>query len=167
MQHFLHSSQKLPRQINQSITQTECPVINMPHSKLHSKSTVTDEDHLFYMDGGADTCNCAESVWRHESFSGRHVNVADYEKNGTVREEVPIGTSITAVDLPDRTVLIRCHEATQMDDANSLARTFQLREADCIVEDRAQGRPIHRSGWHGFASASQGSIASSADQKTH
>ena len=69
--------------------------------------------------------------------------MADYEKNGTIREKVPIGTSITAVDLPERTVLIRCHEATQMDDANSLASTFQLREADCIVEDRARR---HRGG---------------------
>ena len=69
--------------------------------------------------------------------------MADYEKNGTIREKVRIGTSITAVDLPDRTVLIRCHEAAQMDDANSLASTFQLREADCIVEDRARR---HRGG---------------------
>ena len=110
----------------------------MPYSKLCAKTTIPDEDTLFYVDGGADTCNCAAPAWHHESFSGRYVNVADYEKNGTIREKVPIGTSITAVDLPDRTALIRCHEATQMDDANSLASTFQLREADCTVDDIAR-----------------------------
>jgi hypothetical protein len=63
-----------------------------------------------------------------DQLSGRFVNVAGYDEGATtLRQDVEIGSGVTAVDLPppiDETILIRVNEATIMDDCNSLLSNF-------------------------------------------
>ncbi len=92
-------------------------------------------------DSGADTSNIGGPSWFVDTITGRVVDVMGYdEQSGAKREKVPIGSGITAVDLPpplNETILIRVNEATIIEDGNSLLSTFQAREAGTVIEDKA------------------------------
>jgi len=71
-------------------------------------------------------------------MTARRVNIAGYDNTSTIKTDVPIGSGITAVDLPDgETVLLRVHEASFLgDDAHTLISLIQLHENGVEVDDK-------------------------------
>ena len=72
--------------------------------------------------------------------TGWFVTVTGYDKkSGNARSSTPIGSGVTAVDLPSGEVVLICiHEATIMNDANTLLSVFQLHEAHVTIDDVAK-----------------------------
>ena len=105
---------------------------------LHKTEILNDDEEECFLDSGADTSNIGGPAWHIKFLTERKVNVYGFdEKSGTSREDVPVGTGVTAVDLPnDETILLRVNEATVMEDSNSLLSTFQCREAGVIIDDK-------------------------------
>jgi len=91
-----------------------------------------------FMDTACDTCGIGGRSWVIESLSGRKVQIAGYDTTHTVKNDIPIGSGITAVDLPTgETILLRVHEASVLnDDAHTLFSTLQLRENGVEIDDR-------------------------------
>ena len=64
-----------------------------------------------YIDSGSDTFGIGGKAWIIDYITDRTVQVAGYHTMDTIKHDVPIGTGITAVDLPNgETVLIRANE---------------------------------------------------------
>jgi len=103
----------------------------------HTDGQDTAYDYAF-MDSACDTCGIGGQAWVIDTMTGRKVQIAGYDTTNTVQNNVPIGTGITAVDLPTgETILLRVHEATILnDDAHSLFSTLQLREHGIEIDDR-------------------------------
>ena len=117
------------------------PTVRQDPTRLFSRQKTDDGYYLMYTDSGADTSSIGGPAWHIDQLSGRFVNVAGYDEGATtLRQDVEIGSGVTAVDLPppvDETILVRVNEATIMDDCNSLLSSFQAREAMTIVDDIA------------------------------
>ena len=66
-----------------------------------------------YIDSGSDTFGIGGKAWIIDHITERTVQVAGYHTRDTIKHDVPIGTGITAVDLPNgETILIKANEAT-------------------------------------------------------
>jgi hypothetical protein len=86
--------------------------------------------HMSILDGGVDTCVLGQG-WEVLSVHNiRRANIVGFDRENAVKRNLPIVSSITAVDLPDGiSVLIIVHEAIYNDTANhSLLSEFQLRD---------------------------------------
>ena len=85
--------------------------------KLNSKIVTdnTGEYEIAYIDSGSDTFGVGGTSWVIDSLTNRKVEIAGYDTKETVKSNIPIGSAITAVDLPTgETILIRANEATIM-----------------------------------------------------
>jgi hypothetical protein len=93
-----------------------------------------------YIDSGSDTFGIGGKAWIIDYITDRTVQVAGYHTMDTIKHDVPIGTGITAVDLPTgETVLIRANEATILDQhANTLFSVPQMLENGVDVQDKAK-----------------------------
>ena len=93
-----------------------------------------------YIDSGSDTFGIGGKAWTIDHITERTVQVAGYHTRDTIKHDVPIGTGITAVDLPNgETILIRANEATILDqNANTLFSVPQMLENGVDVQDKAK-----------------------------
>jgi hypothetical protein len=92
--------------------------------------------HISILDGGADTC-VLEQVWEVLSVHNtRRSNVIGLNHEAAIKRNLQIVSAITAVDLPDGTlVLLIVHEAIYNDTVNhSLLSEFQLRDFDVRLD---------------------------------
>jgi hypothetical protein len=110
-------------------------------TKMFAKST-RSQDQVYqtaYIDSGSDTFGIGGNCWVIDTLTSKRVEIAGYDTSQTVRNNVPIGSGITAVDLPSgETVLLRANEATVLgEDANTLMSVTQMRENGVGVFDIA------------------------------
>ena len=93
-----------------------------------------------YIDSGSDTFGIGGKAWIIDHLTERTVQVAGYHTMDTIKNDVPIGSAITAVDLPNgETVLIKANEATILDkNANTLFSVPQMLENGVEVQDKAK-----------------------------
>ena len=75
-----------------------------------------------------------------DSLTNSKVEIAGYDTKETVKSNIPIGSSITSVNLPTgETILVRANEATIMgEDAKTLFSVNQMRENGVEVYDIAK-----------------------------
>lgn len=121
---------------NVSGTSTRFTGMNRAYAKL-TNATDKGPYEVAYIDSACDTCSIGGQAWVLDTKTERKVQIAGYDNSHTIRDNVEIGSAITAVDLPSgETVLLRVNEATLLGEhANSLLSVVQLREANVIVED--------------------------------
>jgi Reverse transcriptase (RNA-dependent DNA polymerase) len=95
-------------------------------------------DHAI-IDSGCDTTSVGGPAWHIECIQDSTVTVVGFHPSMT-KIDIPVGTAITAVDLPDGSiVLLRVHEASIHDTKGStLLSTTQLRDCGIKVEDKAK-----------------------------
>ena len=62
------------------------------------------------VDGGADTCMIGPEFYHESTHTDRTVNVEGFDGPDKVVKDLPIGTGIAAVDLPNETILLRVNE---------------------------------------------------------
>jgi hypothetical protein len=111
-------------------------------SKLNAKH-ITEEKSIYeygYIDSGSDTFGIGGKCWVIDTLTDRKVEIAGYDNKATVKSNIPIGSAITAVDLPTgETILLRANEATIMgEDANTFFSVTQMREHGVEVHDIAK-----------------------------
>ncbi len=106
---------------------------NEPNDEFMSKA---------FMDNGSDTCGIGGPAWTIDSVSQRKVSISGYDANNTTQKDVPIGTGLTAIDLPDgETIIGRVNKATILGEtANSLLSELQLEHNGVCVEKTKDGR---------------------------
>ena len=110
------------------------------YSTRKSNDKYSDPYEYAYIDSGSDTFGIGGNAWIIDHITNRTVQIAGYHTTDTIKNDVPIGTGITAVDLPNgTTVLIRANEATILDkDANTLFSVPQMLENNVEVQDKAK-----------------------------
>ena len=87
-------------------------------------------------DSGCDTMMCGQG-WKVDATTGRKVSVQGF-KDDMQAVELEIGSLITAIDLPDQTIILEANEAIMMpQNQTSLLSTFQVRESGHKVNDVA------------------------------
>ena len=76
---------------------------NMARLGIHHK--VNDDPLRWYdyafIDTACDTCGLGGSAWVLDTMTKRKVQVAGYDQLHTIKDNVPIGSGITAIDLPN------------------------------------------------------------------
>ena len=74
-----------------------------------------------YVDGGCDCFSIGENVWIKESKNDRKVSIKGYHNN-KIKENIPLGSALTAIGLPDgETIIAKIKEALMLDKrANTL-----------------------------------------------
>ena len=104
------------------------------------RTTKTGDEDFAFMDSGSDTSGLGGEAWNITKVTKRKVRVTGFENEKTAKNNVPIGTGITAVDLPDdTTVILRVNEATLLGEkANTLLSPTQIRENGHIIDERAR-----------------------------
>jgi hypothetical protein len=112
---------------------------------LRSRINLLDDANhyeLAYIDCASDTFGIGSQAWVIHSLTDRVVRIAGYDKKETIKEEVPIGSGITAIDLPSgETILLRANEATILgEDANTPFSTSQMEDSGIMVDTRS--RPL-------------------------
>jgi hypothetical protein len=103
----------------------------------HQIKTDPTYDYAF-VDTACDTCGLGRSAWVLDTMTERKVQVAGYDHQDTAKDNVPIGSGITAIDLPDgETILLTVNEATILGNAaHLLLSVIQLRENGIEVDDK-------------------------------
>ncbi len=93
-----------------------------------------------YIDSGSDTFGLGGNAWYIESLTERKVQVAGYHSTDTLKGDIPIGTGITVVDLPDgESLLLRAYESTILGKrANTLFSVPQMLENGVEVHDKSK-----------------------------
>ena len=104
---------------------------------------IKDGKTVGYLDSGSDTTSIAGDAWIIESLTKRKVLVTSYDSD-TTRKNIPIGTCLTAIDLPDdTTIIIRANEAMVLGEkanmvlgerANTLFSESQMEDNGVIQE---------------------------------
>jgi hypothetical protein len=111
---------------------------------VYTKKNEEDEDRYenAYIDTGSDTFGIGTKSWVIDSKTNRSVRISGYDQRQTVQEEVPIGTGITAVDIPSgETILLRANEATILgEDANTLFSTKQMEYSGILLDTRSRNQ---------------------------
>jgi hypothetical protein len=115
----------------------------MDTAKMFSKITQEEPEDTYeyaFIDSAADTFGVGGKAWVIDSLSDKKVQVAGYHTVDTVKNDIPIGSAITAVDLPNKqTILLRANEATIMgENANSLFSVPQMLENNVDVQDKSR-----------------------------
>ena len=83
-----------------------------PAAKLKNTSTNIEENTDFLIiDSGADTSTIAGDHWIIDEITERKINLLGF-KSDVTSHDVPVGSGITAIDLPDdSTILLKVNEA--------------------------------------------------------
>ena len=112
----------------------------VPESVRFIRTTKTGDEDFAFMDSGSDTSGLGGEAWNITHITKRKVRVTGFENEKTAKNNVPIGTGITAVDLPnDTTVILRVNEATLLgENANTLLSPTQIRENGHIIDEQAR-----------------------------
>jgi hypothetical protein len=126
-------NENIPRRVNIIMRHVD-------YSKALKKRTQASEDiyEYAYIDSGSDTCGIGGEAWIIDTITERKVQVTGYDTLNTVKEDVPIVSAITAIDLPTgETILMRVNEATNLGrDAYTLLSPMHIRENDVYIDDK-------------------------------
>ena len=120
--------------------------MNMALLGIHHKVNDDPAYDYAFIDTACDTCGLGGSAWVLDTMTKRKVQVAGYDQLHTIKDNVPIGSGITAIDLPNgETLLLKVNEATILGNgANSLISVIQLRENGIDVDEK----PRRHGGMH-------------------
>ena len=112
----------------------------MDTARMFSKQQQKGGYEYAFIDSGADTFGIGGKAWIIDTLTDRTVEVSGYHKEDTVMNNIPIGTGITAVDLPNgETILLRAHEATIIGEhGNTLFSVPQMLENNVDVQDKSR-----------------------------
>jgi len=89
---------------------------------------IGDTNTRCIFDSGADTSVIGKG-WKVINFTSKRAYVIGFQGKLQEKHKFPMVSAITAVDLEDKTIIIRIHEAVMNDKANhSLLSEFQVRE---------------------------------------
>ena len=104
--------------------------------KMNNGRLSLPDSSTVILDSGCDTCSIGGEAWKIDYYTGQAVDVQGFHNNIGINN-VPIGSGITAFDLPDNTtVLLKVNEASIIDGKTaSLLSVIQLRDNQVIVED--------------------------------
>ena len=107
-----------------------------------SDDSKTLKYHVAFLDSAADTCGIGEPSWYIDETSDRTLTIEGYNSGTTTKENVPIGTGLTVVDLPDgESILLQVHEATVLGEiANTLFSEMQMEQNGIIIQRASDGR---------------------------
>ena len=113
--------------------------VRIDGAKLYHKANHPNLEENFdiaIVDGGSDTCGTiGGKAWIIEYETERRVTVSGFAKNGTQKHNIPIGSGITATDLPNReTVLLGLNESTILGELS----VVQMRENGVVVDDKSR-----------------------------
>jgi hypothetical protein len=106
-------------------------ISNSLNNKRMNLLHLLEKYHISILDGGADTCVFLGQGWEVLSaHNTRRANVVGFDHEAAVKRNLPIVSSITAVDLPDGiSVILIVYVGIYYDTANhSLLSEFQLRD---------------------------------------
>jgi hypothetical protein len=111
---------------------------NMARQVIHHQIKNDPTYDYAFVDTACDTCGLGGSAWVLDTMTERKVQIAGYDHQDTIKDNVPIGSGITAIDLPDgETILLKVNEATILGNAaHSLLSVIQLRENGIEVDDK-------------------------------
>ena len=74
-------------------------------------SSYSEMESLGLIDSGADTCMIGPEFYIEEQYDHRRVSIEGFGGPSHTIRNMRIGNGITAVDLPDMTILVRVNEA--------------------------------------------------------
>ena len=91
-----------------------------------------------YLDTAADMCGIGGDAWVIDALTDRQTALGGYDTSTTVKTNVPIGSGITAIDLPDgETILLKVNEATILGpEGHSLLSVVQIREHGIELDEK-------------------------------
>ena len=100
----------------------------------------SDQYEYGFIDSGSDTSGIGGNCWIMDTLTDREVAITGYDNKESVKNNVKIGSAITAIDLPSgETVLIRVNEATILgEDASTLFSIAQMREHGIFIDDKSR-----------------------------
>jgi hypothetical protein len=78
-------------------------ITTMCNKTKHLKKSHEEQNEINeygFVDSGIDTCSIGGHAWVIDSMTSRKVQVAGYDNSNTIRNDVPIVSAITAIDLP-------------------------------------------------------------------
>ena len=93
--------------------------------------------HVAFLDSAADTCGIGGPSWYIDETSDRTVTIEGYDSGTSTKENIPIGTGLTVIDLRDgESILLRVHEATVFggDSKHPILRNANGTERHCHSE---------------------------------
>jgi hypothetical protein len=102
--------------------------------------------HISILVDGADTCVLGQGWEVLSIHNNRRAYVVQFDHEAAVKRNLPIVSTITSVDLPDRaSLLLIVHEAIYNDTANySLLSDFQLRDFGVKIDSIRHKHGGHR-----------------------
>ena len=97
------------------------------------------ESEVALIDSGCDTCAIGGSAWHITEKTGREVNITGHTEDLTSRNNIPVVSALTAVDLPTgEVILIKVNEASNLgENENTLLSVTQMRDHGVVVHDLA------------------------------
>ena len=102
--------------------------VNKPQDICTNLLNVDSPYKKCIMDNGADTSVIGKG-WLVVAYTQMKANIVGFDKKAAVKKGLPIVSAVTAVDIENKTVLLRIHEAVLNDAAHhSLMSEFQVRE---------------------------------------
>jgi phosphoserine aminotransferase len=94
-------------------------VSNSLHSKCMNLLHLPDKYHISILDGGADTCVLGQGWEVFSVHNTRAANVVGFDNKAEVKRNLPIVSTLTAFDIPDRiSGILTVHEAIYDDTAD-------------------------------------------------
>ena len=124
-----------------SVTQDDRKVCYLnKHSCIQAINKILEDQDGYehaYIDNGSDTTSIGGHAWYIISKSEHKVTVVGYHQDHSLKDDLSVGTAVTAVELPDDTIiLIRVAEAILLGPRGStLLSVTQMREYGVIVEE--------------------------------
>jgi hypothetical protein len=97
-----------------------------------------ERHHISILDGGADTCVLGKGWEIISTHNSRRANVVGFDHESAIKQNLPIFSAITALDLPNgQSVLLVIHVSIYNEASNqSLLSEFQLREFGVIIDSK-------------------------------
>ena len=109
---------------------------NTFHNKFMNLLFLPESYHISILDGGADTCRLSKRWEVLSVHNSRTANVVGFDHETVIKRNLPIVSTITALDLPNgQSVLLAIHESIYNEASNhSLISEFQLRGFGIIID---------------------------------
>jgi hypothetical protein len=124
---------------------TSISVNNTLYNRCMNLLFLQENHHISILDGGADTCVLGKGWEILSIHNSRRANVVGFDHETAIKQNLPIVSAITAIDLPSgESILFGIHEGIyNQTAAHSLLSEFQLREFGINIDSIC-----HRHGGH-------------------
>ena len=104
----------------------------------------SDQEERTYLDNGSDTFGIEGDAWITKIITDQKFDIAGYNEEDTKNTDVPVGSAVTAFDLPDGETIIICANETTLlgESSNSLFYEAQMSENGVHIQQKMMDENI-------------------------